>query len=328
MPELGRLKKVDLRNIWENEAQDFTPWLAEEDNLSVLADTLRMELELVSQETNVGPFRADILCKNADGGTWVLIENQLERTDHRHLGQLLTYAAGLHAVTICWVAESFTEEHRATLDWMNEITDDRFQFFGLEIELWQIGNSPPAPKFNMVSRPNDWVRSVSEMTHTDSENMTPWKQLQKAFWADLMKRLEERQSPVRTKKPQPQGWMGFSIGRSDFRLDSMLHSREKWIGVDLVMVGPNATAHFQLLEQQREGIEGELGELEWRALTGKKSSTIRLRRQNSDPTQQDDWPNQIDWLVSTLEKFNKTFRSRLKSLDASDWRPEDDGTDE
>ena len=211
---------------------------------------------------------------------------------------------------------------------MNEITDDRFQFFGLEIELWRIGSSPPAPKFNMVSRPNDWVRSVSEMAHADSENMTPWKQLQKAFWADLMKRLEVRQSPVRTKKPQPQGWMGFSIGRSDFSLDSMLHSREKWIGVDLVMVGPNATAHFQLLEQQRKEIEGELGELEWRALPGKKSSTIRLRRQSSDPTQQEDWSNQIDWLVSTLEKFNKTFRPRLKSLDASDWRPEDDGTDE
>ena len=143
MAELGRLKQVELRNIWENEAQHFTPWLAAEENLSVLADTLDMELELKDQEMDVGQFRADILCKNADGGSWVLIENQLERTDHRHLGQLLTYAAGLHAVTICWIAENFTEEHRATLDWLNEITDGRFQFFGLEIEVWKIGNSLP-----------------------------------------------------------------------------------------------------------------------------------------------------------------------------------------
>ena len=114
MSELGRLKHVDLRDVWKTEAQHFTPWLAREENLSVLASTLHMELELESQETNVGPFRADILCRNADGGSWVLIENQLERTDHTHLGQLLTYAAGLHAVTVCWIAESFTEEHRAT----------------------------------------------------------------------------------------------------------------------------------------------------------------------------------------------------------------------
>ena len=100
MSELGRLQQVDLREVWETEAQDFTPWLAKEENLSVLANTLRMELELESQETNVGPFRADILCRNADGGSWVLIENQLERTDHRHLGQLLTYAAGLHGVRL------------------------------------------------------------------------------------------------------------------------------------------------------------------------------------------------------------------------------------
>ena len=99
MPDLGRLERVPLRDTWEKEDQDFTPWLATEENLSVLADTLDMELELAVQETNVGPFRADILCKNADGGSWVLIENQLERTDHSHLGQLLTYAAGLHAVT-------------------------------------------------------------------------------------------------------------------------------------------------------------------------------------------------------------------------------------
>ena len=159
MAELGRLKQVELRDIWGNEAQHFTPWLAAEENLSVLADTLDMELELEDQEMDVGQFRADILCKNADGGSWVLIENQLERTDHRHLGQLLTYAAGLHAVTICWIAKNFTEEHRATLDWLNEITDGRFQFFGLEIEVWKIGNSLPAPKFNVVSKPNDWSRS-------------------------------------------------------------------------------------------------------------------------------------------------------------------------
>ena len=215
---LGKLERVELRKIWETEAQDFTPWLATEENLSILADTLYMELELEAQETNVGQFRADILCKNTDDGSWVLIENQLERTNHKHLGQILTYAAGLHAVTICWIAESFTEEHRATLDWLNEISGERFQFFGLEIELWRIGDSSPAPKFNVVSRPNDWIRSVTEETSPRGKSLTPTKLQQRDFWAALMKQLRDTKSPVRSKKPQAQPWMGFSIGRAGFNL--------------------------------------------------------------------------------------------------------------
>lgn len=116
---LGRLQIVDLRDIWKTEATDFTPWLASEDNLKLLSETLGLELELEAQEKSVGPFRADVLCRNCGSEEWVLIENQLERTDHTHLGQLLTYASGLEAVTIIWVASHFREEHRSTLDWLN-----------------------------------------------------------------------------------------------------------------------------------------------------------------------------------------------------------------
>ncbi len=159
MPEpvtkLGRLEAVDPREIWKSEAGDFTPWLAQEENLSLLGDTIGIEMELEAKEKDVGPFRADVLCKDIATGHWVLIENQLEKTDHTHLGQLLTYAAGLQAVTIIWVAVKFTEEHRAALDWLNEITDESINFFGLEVELWRIGESPVAPKFNVVSQPNE-----------------------------------------------------------------------------------------------------------------------------------------------------------------------------
>ena len=147
--QLGRLEKDDLRTIFASEAGDFTPWLAKEENLLLLGQTIGFELVLEAQEKSVGPFRADVLCKDTATEHWVLIENQLERTDHTHLGQLITYAAGLKTVTIVWIASPFTEEHRAALDWLNEITDNRFNFFGLEIELWRIGNSPVAPKFNM-----------------------------------------------------------------------------------------------------------------------------------------------------------------------------------
>src|SRR5262249_33441872 len=153
---LGRLERVGLREIWKNEAADFTPWLANEQNLKLLGDTLGIELHFEAQEKDVGPYRADILCRDTSDDSWVLIENQLSPTDHSHLGQILTYSAGLGAVSIVWIAERFTDEHRAALDWLNEISGENVQFFGLEIEVWRIGESARAPKFNVVAKPNDW----------------------------------------------------------------------------------------------------------------------------------------------------------------------------
>jgi hypothetical protein len=172
---LGKLLKIDLRDIWLSESSDFTPWLAREENLQILAETLGLELELEAQEKAVGPFRADILCKDIGTNAWVLIENQLERTDHSHLGQLLTYASGLEAVTIVWIAARFTEEHRSTLDWLNRITDETFRFFGVEVELWRIGDSPAAPRFNIVSKPNNWNKLVTQAARAidESELSTP-----------------------------------------------------------------------------------------------------------------------------------------------------------
>src|SRR5688500_16692480 len=141
MSTLGRLQSVDLRSVWASECTHFTPWLAQAENLELIGEAIGVELELEAQEKRVGPFRADILCKDTITNSWVLIENQIEPTDHCHLGQLLTYAAGLQAATIVWVAGKVREEHRAALDWLNEITGERFNFFGLEIELWRIGDS-------------------------------------------------------------------------------------------------------------------------------------------------------------------------------------------
>ena len=207
---LGRLIKVELRDAWEHEAHDFTPWLAQEDNIALLSDTIGIDLEVEAQEKNVGPFSADILCKDTANDHWVLIENQLERTDHTHLGQLITYAAGLNAVTIVWIADRFTDEHRAALDWMNEITGENLTFFGLEVELWRIGNSIAAPKFNVVSSPNDWTKNFGGKSGTFTPaNLSEIRVLQRDYWAYLHKHLEETNSIIRKGKPQPQSWMTY-----------------------------------------------------------------------------------------------------------------------
>ena len=246
--QLGRLEKVDLRDIWKTEARDFTPWLAREENLAELAKTINMDLELEAQEKDVGPFRADILCRNSDDGSWVLIENQLARTDHIHLGQLLTYAAGLNAVTIVWVAAEFTDEHRATLDWLNDITDENFRFFGLEVELWRIGDSLAAPKFNIVSKPNDWARTISRAARQLSEGeLSETKALQLEYWTGFNDFLRQAKSPIRSKKPVPQHWMYYSIGRTGFCLGAFLNSRERRIAVEINMTDGNAKAYLALL---------------------------------------------------------------------------------
>lgn len=244
---LGRLQKVDLREAWTSESSDFTPWLAQEENLKLLGETIGIELELESQETEVGPFRADILCKDTATNDWVLIENQLERTDHSHLGQLLTYAAGLNAVTIVWIAERFTEEHRAALDWLNERTDEKINLFGLEIELWRIANSPIAPKFNIISQPNDWSRTVQQAA---AGEVSEHKQLQLRFWTAFREYMESKGASSGVRSPPP------SIGLATPSADQVFISVQ--------------SSRFGTLRQTRKG----------QRFAPSWSSTARMRSRN------------------------------------------------
>lgn len=320
-PQLGRLEKVDARTVWTSESGDFTPWLATEENLALLGEVIGLDLELEGQETNVGPFRADILCKDQATGNFVLIENQLERTDHTHLGQLLTYAAGLNAVTIVWIAHHFTDEHRAALDWLNGITAENINFFGLEIELWRIGTSPVAPKFNIISQPNDWSKIVSDSAKgAQAGTISDLGQMQIAYWTAFRAYLHEQGSSVKPPKPLPQHWMNFALGRSSFYLAALINSRERWIAVCLDIFAPNAKPHFFLLRQHKDQIEQDFGiALDWQELPARKQSRIMLRNAAMNPTDRDQWAAQHAWLKDTLERFRAVFGPCIKTLDAKDY---------
>ncbi len=321
---LGRLTRVDLRDIWTSEATDFTPWLARPENLSVLGETLGIELELEAQEKAVGPFRADILCKDIGTDAWVLVENQLERTDHSHLGQLLTYASGLQAVTIVWIAARFTEEHRSTLDWLNKITDDSFRFFGLEVELWRIGESPAAPKFNIISKPNDWSRSVARGARAiEDAELSETRIMQREYWDAFQTILEGEDGPVSgSRKPQPQPWMAYGIGRSGFHVATVMRRPRNQIHAELYISGDRAKAYFGLLEMQREAIEQELGYgLEWDELPARRDCRITSCLNDVNPEDEADWPRQHEWLAKRLNDMHRVFARRVKELDADLWRP-------
>jgi len=315
---LGRIDKLDVHEYWAGEASDFTPWLAQDENIALLSEELDAELEVQQTEQPVGPFRADIFCLDVQSGKKVLIENQLERTDHTHLGQLLTYAAGLEAVTIVWIADRFTEEHRAALDWLNRVTNDSTNFFGFEIELWRIGDSTPAPRFNAVVRPNEWSKPIvkpSELTETE--------QLYFDYWTAFKTSLESNKSFLRIKKPQAQGWMTFAIGRVGFFLTASVSASKKTAFAKLVILGPNRDVHFQLLGQDKEAIEREIGfKAEWRNSEIGKQYQIRRSFSDFDPRVQADWPRQHDALGGTLETLHRCFSHRVRVLSADEWEPE------
>ena len=317
---LGRLKKIDLREVWSSEAAGFTPWLAQEENLKLLGETIGIDLELEAQEKEVGPFRADILCKDTATDSWVLIENQLARTDHSHLGQLLTYAAGLEAVTVVWVAERFTEEHRATLDWLNERTDEKINFFGLEVELWRIGDSPIAPKFNIISQPNEWSRTVQQAA-AGAGGISAHKQLQLKFWTAFREHMEAKGSIVRCKKPLPQHWTNYAIGRSGIHLTSIVstwnsetNSKGPEIRAELYLDGPNAKQEFAALEKQKENLETALGfPLTWHNPENKAMCRL-YTRQDADFLNEALWPQHFEWLRQRLETMHKVFAPIVKNL--------------
>jgi hypothetical protein len=311
-PTLGRLQRVELRAAWKHESIDFTPWLAREENIALLGLTIGLELEVHGQEQSVGPFKADILCRNTEDNSLVLIENQLAKTDHTHLGQLLTYAAGLKAVTLVWVAERFTEEHRAALDWINEITHEDFHFFGLEIELWRIGDSPLAPKFNVVVQPNEWARTVHENSKGPSGS-TPGGQMQLAYWTSFGAFLTQAKAPFKSPKPAASNWMPWGLGRGGVQLQAFVTAERVAVGVEIKTA--DHPTWYQKLQADKAAIEQELGfPMDWEEKPDNKFSSIRVRLP-LDMHNQGNWPKAHQWMLDRMKAIKSAFHSRVKALD-------------
>ncbi len=320
MSELGRLTKVELRDIWRSEAQDFTPWLARPENLLLLGETLAIDLELEAVERNVGPFRADILCKDTLNESWVLVENQLEKTNHAHLGQLITYAAGLDAVTIVWIAAKIADEHRKACDWLNQITSENVRFFALEVELWRIGDSPAAPKFNIVSKPNTWSQGMTAAKRAIDEGgeLSETRQMQFEYWQSFEELLAGRGGPIKIRAPAASSIMVHSIGKSRFSVNTLMNTNKNWIRVELGLSGLDSKRNFKLLEIQKAEIEAAVGDkLDWQYLPEKTECRVALTMTNVDLFNRSDWPRQHTWLADKATAFHIGFRPFVMRLNNS-----------
>jgi len=323
MSELGQFHRIeDIRKTWANEAYDFTPWLR--DNISLLSEALNLGREgLIVEgiEVPVGAYSADVVCKDTTKETeeTVLIENQYGRSDHDHLGKIITYSSGLSASTVVLVCEKLREEHRTALTWLNSITNDTHNFFAVELELWRINDSPVAPKFNVVVKPDNWAR-IAENTKraTEKGELTDVKKLYLSYWGALREYIIsmgvlDDDTLLRPRKPLPQQWTGFSVGKSGLELNAVINARDKWIRADLTMHGKNAVNWHKQLSEDAENIEKEIGfSLEWDVLEGTQQRVAITK--DFDPSDKASWNEQHEWLYEKLGALHNAFCNRVKQL--------------
>ncbi len=310
---LSKLEPVPLREAWKHEAGEFTPWLAERENLEALAQALGLsELELVATEHWVGDFKLDILC--TDGDDQVVIENQLDETDHKHLGQILAYAAGVGARKVIWVAKSFRPEHKAALEFLNDNSTEGLSFFGVQIELWRIGDSPLAPKFEVVAQPDNWTKTGREQARAAS-SASPTKQLQQKFWTALVGHLAKTAPQIRPQKPRPQHWLNNTIGRSGFHLNITANTRDARLGVELWMPGTDAKQHFSALLEQKEAIEKQLGfALDWQELPDARACRIATWYPDASIEDEARWNEYLGWIEQRLVVMDRVLRPIVRVL--------------
>ena len=312
LDSFGRRSLVPLRQVWKSEA-DFTGWLAEEDNLRHLGNAIGLDgLKFEAREKEIGPFRADLVCGIKDATQKVLIENQIEKANHEHLGKLLTYAADLKPVTMVWIAGQFIDQYKVALDWLNEITDDRFTFFGIEVETATIDDSRPAVDFNIVAKPKGWNRKVRRQgtAKRKKAGTTGIQQLRSEYWTAFRSYLKQHGFRREAQGPRDDNGLHFMIGKDGIRLEAIAPGRTGEIRVNLIFYQERRGPDFDSLQEEKETIHKQIGErLEWEKRTEKRWR-IRIRR-SAELDQRHAWEEQHAWLMEHLEAFYQVFAPRI-----------------
>ena len=307
-PNLGRLTTVSAREVWTHEAHNFTPWVLQ--NVDVLSDLLGMDLVLDVAEHPVGGFSLDLMGRDLSDDSVVIVENQLEQSDHPHLGQILTYAAGTNPKTIVWITTGFRPEHRAALDWLNEHTDPDTRFFGVEIEVVRIGDSAPAPNFRLVAEPNDWEKQVKAATAAGA--MTEKSKLYWDFWEQFRSRVvAEHPGWTNRKTSTRDSWYSLPTGTSVASLESVF--TQKGLAVQLYFgdADPSInTARLEALHAKQDQFEQALGgDAVWDEMTGRKAARVRVTSAFDSVADVHQWPAMIDWLLDQHARFRRAIQA-------------------
>ena len=307
--KLSKLEKVDLREVWKHEALDFTNWLAQSENLELLSDEIGIDISLIQTEASVGNFNVDILAEEENTGRKIVIENQLEPTNHDHLGKIITYASGFDAEIIVWIVKSVRDEHKQAIDWLNEHTDQKINIFAIQMEVWRIGESPYAPKFQVIAKPNDWAKAVKKATN--QTELSDTKLLQLDFWSKFKEYVQDNNGKIKLRKAYPQHWYDISFGFSNAHIALTVNSQSSQMACEIYI--PDSKQLFSCLFSKKNDIENELSEnLIWEELPEKKASRIKLITKG-ELSNQIEWNQYHSWLLDKVTKFQKVFSKYIKS---------------
>lgn len=307
--KLGKLNEVDIRKVWAHEQYDFSKWLASEENIKELSDTLNLSLTDIETEKFVGSYRCDILCKDELTGKTVIIENQLEQTNHDHLGKIITYASGLNASVVVWIVANAREEHASAIEWLNNHTDDDTAFFLIEIHAYTIGDSKPAPMFKIIEQPNDFVKSVKTYANKGELNESQTRRLE--FWTAFNELLVSKGKPFNVRKASTDHWYNVAVGSSQCYISIDLVNKEHKIRVGLWI--PDNKELFDSLFEHKTEIETALGyTLDWDRLDGKKASVICNCISGLNFSNKDNYPELMNKTIDMAVEFKKAFAPYIK----------------
>ena len=308
--KLGKLQEIDIRKVWPHEQYDFSKWLASEENIQELGNALNLSLTDVETEKYVGSYRCDILCKDEITGKVVLIENQLEPTNHDHLGKIVTYASGLDASVVVWIVASARDEHASAIEWLNKHTGDEISFFLIEIHAYTIGNSEPAPQFKIIEQPNDFSKTVKTISKSTDLNESQKCRLE--FWTQFNDVLEQRGKPFNKRKASTDHWYSVAVGSSECQITIDLVNKEHKIRVGL-WITDNKT-RFDYMFQHKDEIETKLeSSLAWQRLDEKKASLICTYIQGLDFKSQENYPELMNKSIDLVIKLREVFRPYIQS---------------
>ena len=305
--KLGKIRRVEIREIFKDEARDFTPWLAMEANLALLSEEIGVDIKLLEVEANVGRFNVDILAEEEGTGRKIIIENQFNFTDHDHLGKLITYASGHDAKVIVWIFEEIRDEHRQAIEWLNENTNDSLDFFAINIQLWKIDDSNPAPKFEIIVSPNEWTKTIRSKSPGE---LSDTKLQQLDFWARFKAYSSQYFKNLKLQKPSPQHWYNFAIGSSDAHGALTVNTNKSTIGCE-IYINDNKDLFHHLKSQAKE-IESQLNaKLEW--IEASKACRIKTSKESSSISDQNQSAENFDWMGKNMVTFQRVFFEIIKA---------------
>lgn len=306
--ELGRLEELDVRKVWAHEQYDFSKWLSLEENIRLLGDTLSLSLTDIETEKFVGSYRCDILCKDEVTGKTVLIENQLEPTNHDHLGKIITYASGLDASVVIWIVTSVRDEHASAIEWLNKNTTDDLSFFLIEVHAYRIGNSVPAPMFKIIEQPNDFSKQAKTMAKAPQINESQTKRLE--FWNKFNDYVDEIGKPINKHKATTDHWYTVTIGSSKCHISIDLVNREHKIRVGIWIDDDKSL--FDRLYSNKEAIEQAAGmHFYWERLDNKKASLVCTYINGLDFNNQTNYSELMQKSIENVLLFKRIFMPYL-----------------